>query len=182
MRYEDVVFDLINVELEKKFPELKKKVFFANERQKEPQKPFVLLSEINDETIHRTYEKNGNITEFKRATLTFQVNYSCFSEKEKFSAEQKYKAKDVRDFLRALLSLDKTVDYFQSYEMSPRMEFISSNRDRTEMASGGFIYVYEFDMPFDYKETTEIYIPDIGKAVNLEVENTNDKSKISFEV
>lgn len=181
MSYENIVFDFINPKIEAKFPELIGKVYFANEVMDEPEKPFLLISQINDEVIHRTYENKGIVTEFKRAVLTFQVNYNSIDSAGGNDPDNKYKAKAVIDYLRALLSLDETVDYFKENEMSQRQDMISQNRDRSESATGGFIYVYEFDLPFDYvnKQTFDV---EETRAVNVDIENKNDNTKISFQV
>lgn len=179
--YEDVLFEVLNPLLIDKFPHFQGKMFFANERSRQPRKPYLMLIEINDETIHRPYERNGVVTEIKQATVTFQVNVSGV-ENGSNNPENKYFAKSVRDYLRNLLCCGDVVDCLLEQGVSSRFENMSKNRDDTEPTSGGFIYIYEFDCPFEYKILTEFETTGEAQGVNIELNNKNDGNVVKLEI
>lgn len=180
MSYENAVFELVNRLITDRYPQFKGKIFFANELAKQPKKPFLLMQEVNDESNHRTAEINGLVTEFKSVTIAFTVvvnGVDCHGDN---NPEQKYFAKEVRDYLRVALNQHKNVDFLLERNISPRIERMSSCRDDTEATSGGYIYAYAFDCPFDYINTIEF---ESSPACGVNVEINNDSlTAINFEV
>lgn len=181
MSYKDVIFNIINEKVCDKFTQLKKKVFFAYELVKAPQKPYLMISEINDEATHRPYESGGFVKEFRQIKLTFRIVVSGVN-KGCNNPENMTLAENIRDYLRALLCSREATDYFLENNVSNRFEEMSSNRPNHEPVSGGFIYVYEFDCPFDYEIRSEFENPGISQGVNMEVDNLTDGTTIEFEV
>lgn len=181
MSYESAIYEVIYPKFIKKFPQFANKVFFAGEKSRQPKKPYLMLTEINDETNHRTMEKHGVINEFKIAMVTFQINVSGV-ECGNNNPDNKYLAKAARDCLRAMLSSLALINELLEKGISPRFEDMSKNRDMTEPTSGGFIYIYEFDCPFEYEERTTFESNGISEGVNVEIYNKNDENAVNFEV
>lgn len=141
------------------FPSLQGKIYWANTRLEEAKKPYLLMTVINDDEIHRTSEVDGLVKEYRQATITFRI---CL-DSETFANDEL--CEQMISFLRAKLSSEEAVDYFQALSMSNRWENISSTRDMTEAVNGGYIYIREFDIPFEYVATLQQGVKE-SKGVN----------------
>lgn len=156
------IYDYIYPLMTTEYPELTEKIFWANTRLNEPKKAYLMMSVINDDEIHRTSEIDGLIKEYRSATITFRI---CLD-------SQDFENDDYIDemiaYLRELLSSEEAVDYFQSKKMSNRWENISSTRDMTQPVDGGYIYIREFDIPFEYIATLQHTVK-VSKGVKVNV-------------
>lgn len=180
MNYKDVIFEFVDKKVTEKFPNFKKKVFFAYELVKAPSKPYLMISELADETIHRPFDNDGQVVEFKQVKLTFRivtsgVNKGCNNPDNMALAEK------VRDYLRALLCSHEATNYFLENKVSNRFEHMSANRPDHQLVSGGYVYAYEFDCPFDYENSSDFEKSGISAGVNLEMSNIDGKT-VDFEV
>lgn len=180
MSYENALFELVNRLITDRYPQFKGKIFFANELAKQPKKPFLLMQEVTDENNHRTVEINGIVTEFKSVTIAFTIVVNGVDRCGDNDPEQKYFAKEVRDYLRIALNRHKNIDFLLEHNISPRIERMSGCRDDTEPTSGGYIYSYAFDCPFDYINTLE-FERSTARGVNVEI-NNDSLTSIDFEV
>ena len=160
-QYDQVIYDYIN-DVMATYPQCK--VYFANTRIDEPAKPFVLISEVSNDEIHKTNEYGGVITEFRRVYMTIGVYFDS-----KVITNMNL-TKEICAYLRLKLSQNTAVDYFQAEKMSNRHEMISQTRNLSESVSGGFVYRYEFDIAFDYENSLETGALE-SKGVNVEVSN-----------
>lgn len=131
------------------YPQLMGKIYWANTRLDEPKKPYLLMFVINDDEIHRTSEVAGLVKEYRQATVTFRI---CL-DSDSFTNDEL--CEQMITYLREKLSSEEAVDYFQANAMSNRWEFISSTRDMTRAVDGGYIYVREFDIPFEYMKSLQ---------------------------
>lgn len=180
MSYENALFELVNRVVTERYPQFRKKVFFANELARQPRKPFLMMQEIQDETNHRTAKIDGKVTEFKSVVVAFTVVVNGVNRCGDNDPEQKYFAKEVRDFLRVALNESENIDFLMEHQISPRVERMSGNRDDTEPTAGGYIYAYAFDCPFDYINT---YAFESSPAQGVTVEITRtEKPDIGFDV
>ena len=143
----DYVVDIMTQTLA--YPILGGKIYWANTRLEEPNKPYLLMTVINDDEIHRTSEVNGLVKEYRQAMVTFRI---CV---DSSTFENDDLCEEMITYLRTKLSSEEAVDYFQSKKMSNRWENISSTRDMTEAIDGGYIYIREFDIPFEYVATLQ---------------------------
>lgn len=168
------IYDYINNLMATEYPALTNKIFWANTRLNEPLKPYLMMTVINDDEIHRTSEIDGVITEYRSATVTFRI---CL-ESQTFADDDTCQA--MIDFLRTNLSSEEAVDYFQSKLMSNRWEAISSTRDLTQPVDGGYIYIREFDIPFEYRKTLEHTVK-VSKGVKVNV-LANEEVEIDFSI
>lgn len=157
------IYTYVNTLMTTEYPSLNGKIFWANTRLKEPKKAYLMMTVINDDEIHRTSEISGVVTEYRSATVTFRV---CL-DSEKFENDET--CQKMIDFLRENLSSERAVDYFQSEKMSNRWESISSTRDLTRPVDGGYIYIREFDIPFEYMKTLEQTGFLVSKGVNAHI-------------
>ena len=156
------IYDYIYPLMTTEYPDLTEKIFWANTRLNEPKKAYLMMSVINDDEIHRTSEIAGVIKEYRSATITFRI---CLDSDE---FENDDTADEMIAYLRELLSSEDAVDYFQSKKMSNRWENISSTRDMTRPVDGGYIYIREFDIPFEYMTTFE-HTAKLSKGVKVNV-------------
>ena len=168
------IYDYIYPLMTTKYPDLTEKIFWANTRLNEPKKAYLMMSVINDDEIHRTSEIAGLIKEYRSATITFRI---CLDSQD---FENDDTADEMISYLRGLLSSEEAVDYFQSKSMSNRWENISSTRDMTRPVDGGYIYIREFDIPFEYIATLEQTVK-VSKGVKVNV-LTGDNLEIDFSI
>lgn len=143
------IYTYANNLITQKYPDLVGKIYWANTRLEEPLKPYLLMTVINDDERHRTSEVAGLVKEYRQATITFRL---CF---DGSLTSNDALCDEIITFLRTNLSSEDAVDYFQALSMSNRWENISSTRDMTSAVNGGFIYIREFDIPFEYVATLQ---------------------------
>lgn len=162
------IYTYVNTLMTEKYPSLTGKIFWANTRLEEPQKPYLMMTVINDDEIHRTSEIDGLIKEYRSATVTFRV---CV---DSSTFENDDLCEEMITHLRTNLSSENAVDYFQSEKMSNRWEAISSTRDMTQPIDGGYIYIREFDIPFEYMAEFQQTGTKVSKGVNAHVLADNE--------
>jgi hypothetical protein len=167
------IYNYVNTLMTAEYPQLTGKVFWANTRLEEPKKAYLMMTVINDDEIHRTSEINGVVTEYRSATVTFRI---CL-DSEFFTNDDL--CQEMIDYLRTNLSSENAVDYFQALKMSNRWESISSTRDMTRPVDGGYIYIREFDIPFEYMANLEQSGIKVSKGVKADV-SANGEVDIDF--
>lgn len=174
------IYDYVNTLMtaQTAYPVFAGKIFWANTRLEEPLKPYLLMTVINDETIHRTSEVGGLVKEYRQATITFRL---CF---DGALTTNDALCEEIIDFLRENLSSEEAVDYFQENLMSNRWENISATRDMTSAVNGGFIYIREFDIPFEYQVSLQKVVKQSrgvkatvagsGKVIDFLIDNSEE--------
>jgi hypothetical protein len=163
------IFDFIYANLPKEF---ENKVYWANERKDEPEKPFCLLRAIvPEQEDFRTAEQElaGNvnkITMYKNCVVTISIFVDGTTEDVDLDIQNAFAQNTARN-LKNLFEIMDTAWTFDVEGLS--INRISMLRDLTTPTSGGYIYRYEFDVTFGYDEVLEIQKL-IGKDVNLQIE------------
>lgn len=169
------IYTYVNTLMTEEYPSLSGKIFWANTRLNEPQKPYLMMMVINDDEIHRTSEVGGLVKEYRSATVTFRI---CL-DSETFTNDEL--CEQMITYLRTNLSSEKAVDYFQAEKMSNRWEAISSTRDMTQPVDGGYVYVREFDIPFEYIAQFQQSGTKVSKGVNAHI-LANSEVAIDFSI
>ena len=152
--------------------EFENKVYWANERKDEPQKPFCLLRALVPEQPDlRTSEEElpGNvqkITMYKNCVITMSIYVDGTTDTQDLDVQNAYAEKTARDLKNSFETLDAAYE-FLAFDIA--VQSISELRDLTAAVSGGYTYRYEFDITFGYDELMEIQ-KEIGKDVKLEIE------------
>lgn len=163
------IFEFVKAQLPDEFD---KKLYWANERKDEPQKPFCLLRAlVPEQTDSRTTERElpGNVQEvtmYKNCVITMSVYVDGTTENVDLDVQNAYAEKTARDLKNSFETFDTAYE-FKANEMS--VNSISELRDLTVSVSGGYTYRYEFDITFGYNEIMKIQKL-IGRDVNLQIE------------
>lgn len=163
------IFDLVNINLPAEF---NNKVYWANERKDEPEKPFCLLRAIvPEQEDFRTAEQElaGNVNKvimYKNCVVTISIFVDGTTEDVDLDIQNAF----AHNTARNLKNLFETMDTAWALDVEGlSINKISMLRDLTMPTSGGYIYRYEFDVTFGYDEVIEIQKL-IGKDVNLQIE------------
>ena len=163
------IFDLVNINLPAEF---NNKVYWANERKDEPEKPFCLLRAIvPEQEDFRTAEQElaGNVNKvimYKNCVVTISIFVDGTTEDVDLDIQNAF----AHNTARNLKNLFETMDTAWALDIEGlSINKISMLRDLTMPTSGGYIYRYEFDVTFGYDEVIEIQKL-IGKDVNLQIE------------
>ena len=163
------IFEYIYSQLPEEFDT---KVYWANERKDEPNKPFCLLIPlVAEQTDSRTSEMeiSGNIAEvtmYKNCVVTVAIFVDGIAETEDLDIKNSYAENTARNLKNSLETQD-TAWALSVEGLSVRA--LSQLRDLTTSVSGGYTYRYEFDVTFGYNEVMEIQ-KEVGKDVNLQIE------------
>jgi len=141
-------------------------IFWARERKIEPEKPYLMLTLLNDNDIKPTSEQEvgGNINEvtmYRNMVVTFSIFVDGVGAD---IASNNDLATDMITHIRQQLETIENSQYLYSKGLS--IGNISGVRDLSHNVNGGFVYRYEFECNFEYNDTIQIDGVE-GKQVNL---------------
>ena len=148
------------------------KIYWANERKDEPEKPFCLLRAIvPEQTTSRTSEQEisknvQEVTMYKNCVVTISIFVDGLEEVGDLDEQNAFAEKSARDLKNTFETID-TAWVLNAEGLS--VDYISDLRDLTTAVSGGYSYRYEFDVTFGYNEVMLIQ-KEVGKDVNLQIE------------
>lgn len=167
------IFDFVKENLPAEF---ENKIYWANERKDEPQKPFCLLRAlVPEQTDSRTSEREltGNVQEvtmYKNCVITMAIYVDGITEDIDLDIQNSYAEQTARNLKNCFETFDTAYE-FKANGMS--VNSISELRDLTAAVSGGYTYRYEFDITFGYNEVLEIQKL-VGKDVDLNIERKTE--------
>lgn len=169
------IFDFVSANLPSQFVN---KVYWRNERKKEPKMPFCLLSAIIPEQDTNFYTETETIVDdltkdnvstlktYKECVITISIFVDGTTDGSDLDVQNEF----ASDTARNLSNLFKFMDTAWSFNVDGiSVNEISSIRDLTTVADGGYNFRYEFDIAFGYNEDVAIQKPK-GKNVNLQIE------------
>lgn len=168
------IFEIIRCNLPDDF---KNNVFWANERKKEPDKPYcMLIQTVPEQKTGRTTEREiaGNINEvtmFKSAVITAAtfVKGTLNGKKNDLDELNEYAKETARNLKNSFETIDSALEL---NEEGLSCNVISELRDLTTPIDGGYNYRYEFDLTFGFNETMQIQKL-VGQNVILDIKEKN---------
>ena len=148
------------------------KVYWANERKKQPKKPFCLLRAIiSEQTTSRTSgqeiaSNKQEVMMYKNCVITISIFVDGVENINDLDEQNAFAEKTARDLKNKFETIDTAL---LLEEKGLSVNAISNLRDLTTAESGGYSYRYEFDITFGYNEVMTIQ-KEVGKDVNLQIE------------
>lgn len=159
------------------------KVYWIAERRNIPEYPYCLLNVIAENKDKRTSHHNGRLSDFdtrdsittryKTCTITVGI-YNGWTDDTTADVDMD----EAKEF--AYEQIDFLEGAFENYPINKKFSIqnISPIRPLHEVADGGYLYRYEFDLTIGYNEA-RIIEKDYGHGVNAEIV---DKSKFQVTI
>lgn len=187
-----IIHDFIQENLDESFGD---KIYWIGERVEEPDYPYCMLTELNENKDKRTSYHYGDLVDNKRQNVTTRYKtavitigiYNAFvtnSYEDMDMDEAKEFAYEQIDLLEALFENRYYQDLFY-----PHFSIIGIGNIRPlpSPISGGYEYRYEFDLNIGYNEPVTTTL-DIGEGIitdiNKEYDHNSDNADntINFEI
>lgn len=180
LKIKPYIHDFIENNLDVAFTD---KVYWIGEKVNVPTYPYCLLSVIAENKDKRTSRHNGRLTEndtrenittrYKTCTVTVGI-YNAYIP----NVYEELDMDEAKEF--AYEQIDFLEGAFENYPINKKFSIqnISPIRPLHEVADGGYLYRYEFDLTIGYNEA-RIIEKDYGHGVNAEIV---DKSKFQVTI
>lgn len=139
--------------------------YWSNEPQKEPDKPYVFLTNASDEMDTPVMDCEGEVIRTYTAIFTVGI---YFSKPAINAIDNNNKAITLVDYLQGLLLSRPYTDNFYDEGLAVDSRSVSPVRDLTDIEEKGTTFRYEFDLTMTYNRTNTYEVFE-GEAVHIDM-------------